>query len=357
MKVKSPAKINLTLDILGVDKTPFANHKSDFVTGYHFVDTILREIDIQDELDFQIIDLDKIIIESNDPHLPLNEQNTIHKAAVLLNEIRKKKQKKPSTDSDYTNKNRKNHSQVPYSLNINSGIKIHIQKKIPVSSGLGGGSSNAAASLKALNQLWELNLSKRRLTELAEQIGVDTPFFIEGGTAFATHYGEKITPLPSINLPPHLIAMDDQKQSTGELYKKIDSTKTGQNIAKTKELLSLLHHSGARTIKINRYGTTTVHPTGTIHAPEQPPPPSPNLPRRPTFPVGRRGRLAIHNDFDALQSPKTRALQKKLLQLEATVVHICGSGPALYALFKSETQKRKAFKELKGQVGFIWESR
>ncbi len=298
MKVKSFAKINLTLDVKGKDE------------NYHFVDTILHEIDLHDELTFQTIDSNEILIQSNDQNLPLNEQNTVYQAAVLLDEIRAKQKKEVSKNSNYTNKNRNKPVQVQHASSSNPGIKIHIQKNIPVSSGLGGGSSNAATTLKAMNQLWELNLSNHELKDLAAQIGMDTPFFIEGGTAFGTHYGEKSASLPAIKLPPHLIILDDQKQSTSELYKKIDSSS---------------------------------------------PPPSPNLPCSPTFPVGQQGRL-FHNDFDPFQSQKTHTLQKKLLHLGATVVHICGSGPALYALFTSETQKRKAFKELKGQVGFIWES-
>jgi len=259
MKINSPAKINLTLDVLGIEKTPGSH------CGYHFVDTVMHEIGLADELTFTLLDEDKIIIESDCPSLPSGEKNTIFKAIKLLEPLRQTKKQQSAR-----------------------GIKVEIKKNIPLSSGLGGGSSNAAATLKALNQLWGLKLSPARLRRLAAKIGMDVPFFIEGGTARCTHYGEKVRPLPAVKLPPHIIVMDDQKSSTKEMYAALDA------------------YAGA--------------------------------------------------DFNTLQTPKTRALKKKLLQLGAKVVQTCGSGPALYALFESEMIKRKVYKELKGQVRFIWQN-
>lgn len=284
MKVKSPAKINLTLDIL---------KKSG---KYHLVDTIFHEIALHDELTFKQIPGSKIIIKCNDPKVPTGRTNTVYAAIQLL---------KPYL---------KGRTALQITLSKKPGLQITIKKNIPVASGLGGGSGNAAATLKTLNKLWDLSLSNKKLHQLAAKIGMDVPFFINGGTARGTHYGEKITPLPKLKLPPHLIVLDSDKPSTKDIYAAINLKKTGKNHAQTKQLLNL-------------------------------PPGSPDP------------RNLFHNDFETLpSSAKTQSLQKKLLQLEADVVHICGSGPALYALFRTENQLQKAFKELKGQVRFIWKA-
>lgn len=282
--INSPAKINLTLDILGRD-----------TNGYHFVDTILQEIELADELIFKSNPRSQatpgIILECSDPSIPTDENNTIHKAISLLQ---------------------------PYSPD-STGLHVTLKKNIPVSGGLGGGSSNAAATLKALNQLWDLNLSNTQLRRLGTQIGIDVPFFVEGGTALGTHYGEQITNLPAFKMPPHLIIVDDEKLSTKEAYKSLDLSKTGKNSEKTQQFIESLQNQ----------------------APGSADPGGPDR---------------FHNDFEQLISQKTLSLKKKLLQLGATLVHISGSGPALYALFSSTNQKHQAYQELKGKVRFIWES-
>jgi 4-diphosphocytidyl-2C-methyl-D-erythritol kinase len=287
MKVKSPAKINLTLDIL----KKFGE--------YHLVDTILHEIDLHDELIFKQIPENKIIIRCDNPKVPTGHTNTVYAAIQLLKPYLKGR---PDFKVALPKK--------PGLLNL-PGLQITIKKNIPVASGLGGGSGNAAVTLKSLNKLWNLNLSNKKLQQLAAKIGMDVPFFINGGTAFGTHYGEKITPLPKIKLPPHLIVSNSDKLSTKDIYAAIDLKKTGKNNSKTKQLLKN------------------------------------NLKNNSLF----------HNDFEtAPPSAKNQSLQKKLLQLGADVVHICGSGPALYALFRTDNQLLHAFKELKGQVRFIWKS-
>ncbi len=80
------------------------------------------------------------------------------------------------------------------------GVDIHLEKRIPIAAGLGGGSSNAATTLRALNSLWELDLSKEELDKIAAQFGSDIPFFLLGGTAWATHRGELVEPRPDLQL-------------------------------------------------------------------------------------------------------------------------------------------------------------
>ncbi|MBD3374919.1 4-(cytidine 5'-diphospho)-2-C-methyl-D-erythritol kinase [candidate division KSB1 bacterium] len=150
MKVCSFAKINLHLAITG--------KRSD---GYHDIETIFQEIDFCDYMEFT--PSSELSLSSNHPGLPLNEENLIIKAARLLSE--------------------------------DKGCHIHIEKRIPMGAGLGGGSSNAAATLLALNTLWDRGLSPEQLHTLAAQLGSDIPFFIIGGTAWARGRGERIHPL------------------------------------------------------------------------------------------------------------------------------------------------------------------
>jgi len=153
--LKSPAKINLFLNIL--------RKRED---GYHEIATLMQAIDLQDE-----IVLEKrgkgIAISTDHPDCPTDESNLAFKAAALLLEDQKK----------------------------SDGVSIQISKRIPIAAGLGGGSSNAATTLKGLNRLFELKIPKRRLYQLAAQLGSDVPFFLGSGQALAKGRGEKLEPV------------------------------------------------------------------------------------------------------------------------------------------------------------------
>lgn len=199
MKIKSPAKVNLALDILGRDPS-----------GYHFIQTIFHEIDLHDVIEIEKIPKG-IEIECTNPDVPTDETNTVHKAVKLLGL---------------------------------DGFHVHITKNIPPKSGLGGGSSNAAAVLKALAP----DLKKEELAKLAAKIGMDTPFFIYGGTALGTHFGEKITPLPRIKGLKIELDFHPSGISTKEAYLKIDLTLCGKNIQKTEEMLAAIRAGNLRKI-------------------------------------------------------------------------------------------------------------
>lgn len=157
----SPAKLNLVLDLL---------RKRD--DGYHEVEFVMQELKIHDTIQIEPVPANTdIVLSCTDPMVPLNEKNTCYKAVQLMQEEARMRGKKIE------------------------GARIHIEKKIPSAGGLGGGSSNAAAVLKGLNQLWSLNLPKEKLAEIAGKIGSDVPFFIYGGTCIATGRGELILPI------------------------------------------------------------------------------------------------------------------------------------------------------------------
>ena len=151
IKLYSYGKINLFLDIEGKLKN-----------NYHLIKTVMQSIDIFDEIVLNPLNENKIIIECSDITIPVNEKNTCYKAASLLKET----------------------------FGINSGIHIYINKNIPSEAGLAGGSGNAAAVIKGLNEMWTLNLSLDEMCDLGLHIGADIPFCIRGGTCLAEGIGE-----------------------------------------------------------------------------------------------------------------------------------------------------------------------
>ncbi|MFH1534269.1 MAG: 4-(cytidine 5'-diphospho)-2-C-methyl-D-erythritol kinase [Nitrospirota bacterium] len=200
IKISAPAKINLCLDILKKDKS-----------GYHEIRTVFHELpNLADEL--KIYESKESDHTSTVDDLIPQENNLVHKALKLL----KKDQ------------------------NISTNAKIIIHKRIPIAAGLGGASSDAAATLKGLNELWNLNLSTEKLLDLAFQLGADVPFFILGGTALGEHYGEKLTPLKPIKCVKFTIQAKEnypQEDKTAQMYASLDLSLCGKNTEKTNLLL------------------------------------------------------------------------------------------------------------------------
>lgn len=176
--VKAPAKINLTLDVLY--KRP---------DNYHEIEMIMTTVDLADRIGLKATE-SGIHIESADRFVPSDSRNLAYQAAKLLKDT----------------------------FNIKSGVIISLEKQIPVAAGLAGGSSDAAATLKGLNQLWKLNLSLDELAELGAKIGSDVSFCVYGGTALAKGRGEIIEHLPA---PPHcwvVLAKPTIGVSTADVY-------------------------------------------------------------------------------------------------------------------------------------------
>lgn len=185
---KAPAKINLFLDILGKRED-----------GYHEIRTIFQSIALFDTLRFRIVP-EGIILGSDDPSLPLDSSNTVFKAATALLQRSGKKK----------------------------GIEIFIEKRIPQKGGMGGGSSDGACALYALNIIWELGLSQEELFAIAAEIGSDLPFFLTGGTAAGVSRGEEVYPLP--DAPPAwlVLGFPEEGISTREAYARVGKQLTGE---------------------------------------------------------------------------------------------------------------------------------
>lgn len=180
---KAPAKINLSLDVLY--KRP---------DGYHEVEMIMTTIDLADRIELTTLPRDEIRIQSLNRYVPNDRRNLAYQAANLMKE----------------------------KFDIKKGVLIVIDKVIPVAAGLAGGSSDAAATLRGLNKLWNLGLTLEELAELGAEIGSDVPFCVYGGTALAKGRGEKITELPP---PPPcwvVLAKPDIGVSTADIYSRLD---------------------------------------------------------------------------------------------------------------------------------------
>ena len=156
MEISAPAKINLTLEVLG--RRP---------DGFHEIKTVLQTIDLEDQLVLETAP--HLSVESDDPTLS-GETNLVWQAASAL----------------------ANHA------GVRPGAHVFLHKSIPVGMGLGGGSSDAASALMALNELWGLGLSVNDLAGVAASVGSDVAFFLWGGTALASGRGEIIVPLPPV---------------------------------------------------------------------------------------------------------------------------------------------------------------
>lgn len=177
LALSSPAKINLFLHIIG--------RRSD---GYHLLQTAYQFINFYDDMFFSSRTDSTISLQSSSQEI-LPEENLIFKAAKLLQA----------------------HS------SCQSGINIRLTKRIPLGGGLGGGSSNAATTLLALNKLWEINLNKEELAQLGLTLGADIPIFIHGRAAFAEGIGEKFYPID----PPEdwfLVIFPNCKVSTEKIF-------------------------------------------------------------------------------------------------------------------------------------------
>ena len=196
IKIKTPAKINLALDVTGKRED-----------GYHTLETIFQTVSLYDIITVTMANNDKIFITSNTNRVPLNEKNIAWKAVEEF--------------CSYTGKK--------------VGLHIHIEKRIPSQAGLGGGSSDGAAVLFALNRLTNAGLSRYELCKIGIKLGADVPFFFFGGTAYASGIGEKLEPLKPIRKIPLVVAKGAGGISTATAYQAIDSLEN-PNHPKTNEL-------------------------------------------------------------------------------------------------------------------------
>ncbi|GIW87427.1 MAG: 4-diphosphocytidyl-2-C-methyl-D-erythritol kinase [Isosphaeraceae bacterium] len=181
----APAKLNLFLEVHG--------KRAD---GYHELETLMVAVDWYDTLRFRSDPSGAIALVSDDPDLPIDRSNLVVRAAEVLQEA----------------------------IGIRSGAAIRLTKRIPAQSGLGGGSSDAAATLVALNRLWSCGLDLMDLERLGAGLGSDVPFFLRGGAAVCRGRGEQVEPI-AIPRPLHFVIVRPAVGvSTAEVYRRFERT-------------------------------------------------------------------------------------------------------------------------------------
>lgn len=260
MKYFAPAKINLFLDVL--------NKRDD---GYHNLSMIMQTIDLCDEIDIE--KAEKISLECNKDGIPLNEKNLVWKAADLFFEYTK----------------------------INGGCKIYLKKIIPDGAGLGGGSSDAAQVLIALNEIYDTKLSNEQLKGIAVKIGADVPFFIEKGCCLAEGIGDILTPIENNTNPYVLVYKPEVSISTKWVYESLNlNNKKEKN---KDELIELL-----------RVGNMKFYD----------------------------GIFNVLEDVSITKYPEIEDVKNKFKNLGATNAMMTGSGSAVFAIFIDKIKAKEA---------------
>jgi 4-diphosphocytidyl-2-C-methyl-D-erythritol kinase len=263
MKLYSFAKINLGLEVL-------EKRKDD----YHEVRTLLQTIDLYDVLEFRPIPADTILLRGDDKSVPWDERNLIHKAVLLM---------------------RENH-------NVFTGVEVRVHKRIPPGTGLGGGSSNAAMTLYALNRLWELNLGKQALMELGKSLGADVPYFLEGGLCLGLGRGDEVEAIEDLPSYYCVLVLPETTILTASVYSQFRPSLTS-NIKDSKII---------------------------------------------KFLESRRLHL-LENSLEEtvfLSYPQIKAIKALFQRSEPELSLMSGSGAAVFGLYMEERKARKAFREL-----------
>lgn len=264
IKEFAPAKINLTLDVM--------NKRSD---GYHEVRMVMQSISLTDIL--TVTEADGISMTCSHPTLPVDERNIAFKAAKLI------------------------------LSGTGKGVKINLEKRIPIVAGLAGGSSDAAAVLRGINRLYNMGKTHKELLEMAVKLGADVSFCLEGGTALAEGIGEKITRLPQLPKIWLVLVKPHFGVSTALVY---------------------------RSLKINEI---SIHPDtqAMINAINN----------------GNKEEITellcnVLEDVTFKIKPMLLEIKTELLKYGAQNVLMSGSGPTVFGVFRDESQAKKAVNAL-----------
>lgn len=183
---RASAKLNLFLEITGKRED-----------GYHLIESIMQTVNLFDEISVELLEKNEVILTCSDMDIPTDERNIVCKVIKRLKEY----------------------------VGMDFGCKIHIGKNIPTGAGMGGGSSDGACVLVALNKLLNLKLSSLELMKIGESVGADIPFLIHGGTARVFGIGEKIKNIKSFGNCYFLIVKPDISIDTKKAYADLDAVK------------------------------------------------------------------------------------------------------------------------------------
>lgn len=265
LTLSAPAKINLTLDVVGKRED-----------DYHLIRTVMQTITLSDTVTVTRVDEPGIFLRLSDKNLPTDRHNTAYAAAKAF------------------------WNALPEAERV-GGIDIYIDKKIPLQAGLAGGSADAAAVLRGLNRLWDEPFSNDALCAFAVSIGADVPFCVKGGAALATGIGEVLEPVKSLSDELFIVVCKPTVSvSTAEAYAAVDTYEGERRLSDEVGLLAALEAEDASA-------------------------------------VGER----LYNVFeDVLKLPEVAAICEKAREYAPLGCRMSGSGSAVYALFKNETDAR-----------------
>ncbi|MBM7569342.1 4-(cytidine 5'-diphospho)-2-C-methyl-D-erythritol kinase [Paenibacillus sacheonensis] len=267
---KAPAKINLLLDVM--------RKRED---GFHEVEMIMTMVDLADRLEMEELPSDSIFISSQAGYIPLDEKNLAFQAARLIKDR----------------------------YNVRKGVYIHLDKNIPVAAGLAGGSSDAAATLRGLNRLWQLGISEDELCTLGAELGSDVPFCVTGGTAIARGRGEKLEPIAN---PPQcwvVLAKPPINVSTADVYGKLRASELKKHPS-TKNMVEAIANGSFTDVCANLG----------------------NVLETVTLPL----------------YPEVLQLKESMQRLGADGVLMSGSGPTVFGLVSKEAKVSRIYNGLRG---------
>jgi 4-diphosphocytidyl-2-C-methyl-D-erythritol kinase len=261
MKFRSFAKINLGIDVLGKRED-----------GYHEIRTLFQAIEFGDILEFHPLTEREIRLSGTDASIPWDERNLVHQAARLLQQ------------------------DFPQA----GGVKVLVTKNVPSGKGLGGGSSNAAMTLFALNRLWGLGLDRSRLQDYGRRLGADIPYFLDGGLCLGEGRGDVITPLPDLPVYYCVLALPSFPILTSDIYGRLRLT------------------SPAEDSKMNRF-------------------------------LARREFGLLENKLEETVFslyPRLKAIKSSFLHKEAVLSLVSGTGSAVFGLFEDREKAVRALADL-----------
>ena len=273
IRLPSFAKINLSLRVLG--KRP---------DGYHEINTTLQTISLHDDLLFERNVSGEISLACDNPEIPLGADNLVVRAALSL----------------------KDH------YSADAGVDIRLHKRIPAKAGLGGGSSNAAVTLLALNALWQINASALDLSAIAADLGADVPFFLHGGSAKGTGSGTTLMPLPDAEVMHLIVVHPRVSVSTAEAYEALNSPALTSN-----NPIPILAGSP------NEGQFSKLNPRS---VPE------------------------LENDFESVifdMEPEIKRAKSALITAGAQSALLAGSGSSVFGIFANRETQQRAVKEIK----------
>ncbi len=281
--VPSFAKFNWSLNILGKRRD-----------GYHELRTVFQTVDLCEQIVFETLDDSGIEVKVEGKKLPEGKGNLLYRAADLLRTV----------------------------AGSRRGAVIFLKKRIPVAAGLGGGSSNAAMGLLALNQLWKCGLTGEDLVRLASQLGSDVPFFLVGGTALGVGRGEKVIPLPDLSDEFLIVLYPGLAMPTKEAYELGSwGIQTGPNLLTKKDLDTT----------IQRFCLSRKR--------------------------GHEGCDLLKNDFEEpvfRRYPFLAEVKRTLQEIGCERVMLCGSGSALWGLIRAERAEKAAEVMSKKRMGEVF---